>query len=316
MTQDELIERRHTAWRHMEQLLTQADRDITGLEEGDLIALGQLYRQASSDLALAQRDFAGERVTAYLNQLVARAHPIIYRSEPLRRRTIGAFYRLGFPRLYRRLAPYTLAAFLLFLAPALLAFVAIWQRPASVYALLGSQLATIVEMVESGQLWTDIAPDVRSAGATFIFTNNIQVLFLTFAGGATAGLLTVWVLISNGVSFGGLFGLLQYHGMSGGLADFVVAHGFIELSAIFLAGGCGLFMADGLLRPGLLTRGAALAARARLAVQAILGCTPLLVLAGLIEGFISPSALPWPVKLAVGLITGIALHLYWWRGGK
>lgn len=316
MTQDELIERRQNAWRRMEQLLAQADRDITALPEADLIALGQLYRQASSDLALAQRDFAGERVTAYLNQLVARAHPIIYRSEPMRGRKITVFYRRTFPRLYRQLAPYTLAAFLLFLAPALLAFFMVWRQPDSVYALLGSQIREIVDTVESGKLWTDIAPEVRSAGATVIFTNNIQVMFLTFAGGVTAGLLTVWVLITNGVSFGGLFGLLQYHGLSGGLANFVVAHGFIELSVIFLAGGCGLFMADGLLRPGLLTRGAALAERARLAVQAILGCVPLLVLAGLIEGFISPSSLPWLVKLAVGLLTGLALHLYWWFGDR
>ena len=43
----------------------------------------------------------------------------------------------------------------------------------------------------------------------------------------------------------------------------------------------------------------------------LLVCCGLLVLAGLIEGFISPSSLHWGVKLAVGLATGIALHAYW-----
>jgi uncharacterized membrane protein SpoIIM required for sporulation len=165
-------------------------------------------------------------------------------------------------------------------------------------------------------MWTEIAPQVRSAGASLIFTNNIQVMFLTFAGGVTAGLYTTWLLLTNGVSFGALFGLLQAHAMSRFLADFVVAHGFIELSVIFLAGGCGLYIADGLLRPGLLSRSAALSRAALVGVKAILGCVPLLVVAGLIEGFVSPSALPTYAKVATGLLTGLALHAYWWLTGR
>lgn len=316
MTPDEFVLKRHPTWRELESLLLRADRSLSGLTEGELAALGKLYRQATSDLALAQRDFPGEPVTSYLNQLVARGHPIIYRGRPATRRQIFTFYSATFPQLYRRLWPYTLASLLLFVIPALLAFVAVWRQPDSIVALVGSGIRDVVERVESGEMWTEITPDVRSAGASLIFTNNIQVMFLTFAGGVTAGLLTAWLLLTNGVSFGALFGLLQAHTMSRYLADFVVAHGFIELSVIFLAGGCGLYIADGLLRPGLLSRSAALSQRALVGVKAILGCVPLLVVAGLIEGFISPSALPFYVKLAVGLLTGAALHSYWWLAGK
>jgi uncharacterized membrane protein SpoIIM required for sporulation len=104
--------------------------------------------------------------------------------------------------------------------------------------------------------------------------------------------------------------------LSAGLAEFVVAHGFIELSVIFLAGGCGLYLGDGLLRPGLLSRSAALVQRAGIGVRLIFGSAPLLVIAGLIEGFISPSGLHWTFKLAVGLATGLLLHLYWLRAGR
>ena len=147
-------------------------------------------------------------------------------------------------------------------------------------------------------------------------TNNLQVMFLTFAGGATAGLLTAWVLIQNGLHLGAMFGLLQAHGMSAGLAEFVVGHGVIELSVIIVAGACGLYMGDGLLRPGLLGRGTALTLRARSSVLVILGSIPFLVVAGLIEGFISPSGLPWALKVGVGVVTGLLLYGYWLRVGR
>ena len=289
---------------------------MTTLTPADLGDLGRLYRVATSDLAIAQRDFPGQRVTVYLNGLVARAHAVIYRSEPLQGRRIVRFYRATLPQLYRHLLPYTKLAFALFVIPALLGFFTVWRTPDLVYTYLGQDIRPLVQEVERGKLWTDIPPQERSGTSAVILTNNIQVMFLTFAGGMTAGLLTLWVLLMNGLNIGAVFGLLQAHGLSHGLAAFVVAHGFIELSVIFLAGGCGLYMADGLLRPGLLTRREALVQRAQLAVRLILGCVPLLILAGLIEGFISPSGLPWPLKLAVGLSSGLLLYLYWLRAGR
>jgi uncharacterized membrane protein SpoIIM required for sporulation len=196
------------------------------------------------------------------------------------------------------------------------AFFAVWAVPDRIYVVEGPEIAPLVARVENGELWTDIAPEVRAAASTLILTNNIQVMFMTFAGGMTAGLYTAWILISNGLHLGAIFGLLQAHGLARGLGEFVVAHGFIELSVIFLAGGCGLYIGDGLLRPGLYRRQTVVGRRARLGGQAILACIPLLVLAGLIEGFISPSGLPWWVKAAVGIGTGIALYWYWLRAGR
>lgn len=315
MNLDTFVQQRRPSWQELEKLLTRVQRNPTTLTEMELSELGQLYRSVTSDLALAQRDFASQRVTVYLNQLVGRAHAQIYRGEPMRRNALWLFYRQTFPQLYRELLPYTTLAFLLFTITALIAFVIVWQQPDAIYIFEGAEIAPLVREVENGKLWTDIAPAVRSAASAFILTNNIRVSFLAFAGGIMAGLLTLWIMVSNGLHIGAIFGLLQAHGLSGGLAEFVVAHGFIELSVIFVAGGCGLYFGDGLLRPGLLARREALSQRGRISVQVIFGCAPLLVVAGLIEGFISPSGLPWLLKLTVGLTTGILLHYYWLRGG-
>jgi uncharacterized membrane protein SpoIIM required for sporulation len=300
----------------METLLAQTHTNLRNLSTQELDELGLLYRSITSDLALAQRDFPNQQVTHYLNQLVGRAHSLIYRSKPLRWQQLVHFYRSEFSQLYRKLLPYTLAAFVLFFLPAIAAFLAVAGDPQWIYVIEGPDIAGLVSQVEEGELWTEIAPGVRSAAAGLIMTNNIQVMFLTFAGGMTAGIMTLWVLISNGMHLGAIFGLLQVHHLAGGLAEFIIAHGVVELSVIFLAGGCGLYIGDGLLRPGLASRRDTLLQRTRISVQLILGSVPFLVIAGLIEGFLSPSAAPWPVKALVGVASGVALYAYWLGAGR
>ncbi len=316
MNLDRFLGERRPSWQQLEELLTQTKTNIRRLSPRDLETLGRLYRSTTSDLALAQRDFPNQRVSYYLNGLVSRAHAQIYQEAPLRQRALSHFYRYQFPLLYRALLPYTSLCFAVFLIGAMIAYFVTWRQPDAIYIFAGPGIESLVRQVEEGKLWTEIAPSARAAASSFILTNNIRVMFLTFAGGITAGLLTLWVMVSNGLHFGALFGLLQGHGLSGGLAEFVVAHGFIELSVIFLAGGCGLYIGDGLIRPGLRTRRTAVVQHSRKGVQLILGCVPLLILAGLIEGFISPSGLPWPAKLAIGWLTGILLHAYWLYAGK
>jgi uncharacterized membrane protein SpoIIM required for sporulation len=111
-------------------------------------------------------------------------------------------------------------------------------------------------------------------------------------------------------------GAAQAYGFSPNLWGFVAAHGAVELSVIFIAGGAGLQLGWSVLRPGLITRQAALRMAARRAAYLLLGCMPLLIIAGLIEGFISPSALPITLKMAVSFTTGVALYSYLILAGR
>src|SRR5579859_3550238 len=144
--------------------------------------------------------------------------------------------------------------------------------------------------------------------ATLIFTNNIQVAFLAFAGGVLCGLGTTYVLVSNGVLLGGVLGAAQFYGVSPLVWSFISPHGYLELTCIVIAGAAGLMLGDALLRPGLALRREALARASRRAVELAVGAAPVLVVAGLIEGFISPSDLDIPIKLAIGPLAGVALY--------
>jgi uncharacterized membrane protein SpoIIM required for sporulation len=131
-----------------------------------------------------------------------------------------------------------------------------------------------------------------------------------------AGLLTVYVLIFNGLLLGAIAGLCQAYGLGQALWSFVLPHGVTELSVIFVAGGSGLMLGHAILRPGLLRRSDALAAAARRAVRLLFGCMALLVVAGTIEGFVSPSDLPVWAKYGIGALSGLALYGYWLLAGR
>lgn len=317
MNAERFTETRRADWQALSLLLDRGQNSPQALSPADVLELSRLYRAATADLALAQRDFPRHQVTRYLNQLVARGHAIVYQGEPLAWQRLRRFATAGFPRAVRQTGPFILTAALLFILPALLAGLLTNWNPEAAQWLLPPQVQQLIPQIEEQQLWTDIAVEERPYASGFIMRNNIQVTFLAFSGGMLAGLLTVYIMVLNGLLLGGLTGLTAHHGVGFELWTFVIGHGVVELTVIFIAGGAGLALGWAILHPGLLRRRDALALAARRAVLLIVGCAPLLVLAGAIEGFISPNeSLLWPVKWAVGLGAGALLYAYLLLAGR
>ena len=144
----------------------------------------------------------------------------------------------------------------------------------------------------------------------------MQVALLAFAGGVLAGSLTVLLLVFNGVHLGTVLGLYANEGLLGVILAFVFPHGFMELTAICLAGGAGLWLGSAVLAPGRRTRRAALQARGREALSLLAGVVGLLVIAGIVEGFYSPSGLPAAAKFAFGGATALLLAVYFTAAGR
>lgn len=308
---------RQEQWQHLEQLLTKTRAaQLKGLSADEILELGRLYRQATSDLAIARRDFAADRVAAYLQQLVGTAYPQVYRGGTTSRDRIVSLFLRDFPRAYRQVAVFVVVAFLLLVLPALIAYIATVMDPARTIALLPNETGQAAASLRQGRLWTDIPEATRPLFSSFIMANNIQVVILGFGGGVILGLGTIYVLVFNGITLGAIFGLCQSYGQALGLATFVAAHGFLELSAIFASAGAGLSLGYAILNPGFLSRKDALVVAGRRAIAVMVGCVPMLVTAGILEGFISPSSLPGVVKLSVGLSTGILLYLFLLFGGR
>ena len=274
------------------------------LAAADVLRLGARYREAAADLAYARRRFGDDPVTRRLETLVLRARPLVYRARP-RGGSLRAYLAQGYWRAVAERPKPLIAAWLLMLVPAMLAGLWALSDPAAAGGLVPGDLRSVAEPQHHGLVLHGAG---EHAGVSIgIFVNNIQVTFLAYAGGLTLGLLTGYVLATNGILLGAVAGLAAGAGNGGDLLRLVVGHGVLELSCIAVTAAAGLRVGWSLVEPGPGTRAEALRAEAGRSIGIVLGTMPWLVLAGLVEGFVTGT-----YSTGVVVPLGIALGALYW----
>lgn len=287
------------------------------LESAEILEFGRQYRRAAAELSFQRsRQVDPERVI-FLNDLVGECYPFIYVSPRRPWPSISKFYLQEFPRAIRQHFIWVLIAFMVSMIPAVVGAVLVSRDRAVARQVLPGQLLDGTETQnERHRKSTDWMPaDTRPSVAAFIITNNIKVCILTFAGGILAGVVTILLLISNGLMLGIVGAGVALDGgvTSTNFWAFVAPHGVFELTAIFISGGAGLLLGYALLNPGNVPRRVALIESGKEALKLMLGVASMLVIAGFIESFFSPiepTYMPSEIKFIVAGIEAVLLSSY------
>lgn len=303
----QFVKQHRDEWKQLEQLISTIHKHRKSRTSNEINEFYRLYQKCTQHLSYSQTYFSNEEITPYLNGLVSKAHNLLYKDQVSSFGQIRYFFSTKFIGLLLEQWKFVVVAFVLFTLGGVGSFFSVLHDPLHMFSILPAEIAQGVDPDYLGS--QDGAVDSSTMSAS-IMTNNIQVAILAFASGITFGLLTVYILIYNGIIIGALAGLFWHYGKSYDFWAYIVPHGMIELTAIFIAGGAGLLMGYKLLVPGNHTRGYQLKYQAKRSVQLLIGTIPLFVIAGIIEGFITPATISLEAKYAVALITIIGLILY------
>jgi len=305
------IARREPNWKRLDALLKQVEKKgLKSLQASEIKELASLYRSVSADLARSRTHQVGNTLVQDLQILTSRAYNQIYQGSRRQEwQAVIDFYKWGFPATVQQTSGYIAAATAIFLLGCAIAWWFTWQDPVFMSLIVPESL--IEKVRDKHELWMGSIVGIEPLASSGITINNIKVSFAAIAGGITAGAFTVYILFFNGISIGAVATLVGENNLAYPFWAFVFPHGALELPAIFFAGGAGLLIARAILFPGKYKRGDALKFYGSQASGLVFGIVPMLIIAGTIEGFYSPSPLvPEPFKYLAGIGIFALLVLY------
>ncbi len=292
------IAKRRPHWDRLAELLALSDRNgLARLSRAELQEMALLYRQVAADLSVLRQDATSRTYAEHVNHLLARAHHIIYSGRKTSVATLFRFLRDEYPAIFQRNLRYVAASLLISVAWGVLGAVLTSARPEFMRHFVGPQM---IATMERHEMWTKSIVTVAPMASSAIMTNNLTVSFVTFASGIAFGLGTFFYLYVNGMMLGVIGAACHQYGMSLALWSFVAPHGSLELPAILIAGGAGFRLGHSMLFPGSLRWRDSVAAGGIEATRLVSGVIPMLMIAGTLDGFFSPSHAPVWLKFTVG----------------
>ncbi|WP_165492212.1 stage II sporulation protein M [Egibacter rhizosphaerae] len=307
MTIDGFIRMHEHEWEELRDLLRRASRDGRSLSPDELERLTALYQRVGTHLSLARARYADPGLVTELSSLVGQASSLLHGRRVASWRQAARFFTQTVPAALWLARPAIAVSTLLFVVPAAAFGLWLTQSPEALQAFAPEELREIYVEEQFADYYTDLPSTQFGAVVT---TNNIQVAIAAFGAGALLALPSAYVLVLNGLSVGGAWGMMAAGGEQLQFWTLILPHGLLELTAIFVAGGAGIHLGWALIDPGDRPRSVALREAGRRAVSIVIALIAAFTVAGLIEGFVTGAEWPAWVRVGIGAVAWLAFVLY------
>ena len=142
-----------------------------------------------------------------------------------------------------------------------------------------------------------------------VWTNNAWIAAQCIAFGIL-GVYVPYIVLQNAQNVGVSAAVMFAYDKGDVFFLYILPHGLLELTAIFVAAAGGLRIFWAWIAPGARTRGQALAEDGRALFTVAIGLVFVLLISGIIEGFVTPAPWPWPVKIGIGVAALLAFLAY------
>jgi len=307
MDLDAFVLAHQPAWARLEQLAGR--RRLSGPESDELT---ELYQQVATHLSVIRSGAPDATVIGYLSALLAKARTRSGSARAMTRAVLADAVVRRFPAaLYRTrlwwvgtmLTSYALVAVMIAWLLAHPQVESTMMSPAEVQQLVGADFEGYYSESASSHF------------AAQVWTNNAWVAALCIALGVF-GAPVLYLLWGNLLNLAVIGSIMIRHDRASLFFGMLTPHGLLELTAVFVAAGTGLRLMWAWVAPGPRTRSQSLAAEGRSAGGVVLGLAVVLLISGIIEGFVTPSGLPTWARIAIGVLAEVAFLAYAFILGK
>lgn len=305
----DFIQKNKDQWERLNSLLKKHRRTFKETDE-----FGKLYQQATEDLSFSQTNFHDADVTYYLNNLIHKCHMTFYRPKKSKFFKFLSFFGKELPKIFFTLKYPILLSLIIFFISSTTSFLMVKSNVELTEIFVDSRTYEMVlsdlETRNKFGNFDNIPKEFRLPISILIWFNNSKVAVFAFVFGITLGLGTIFILITNGLMLGALTAIYYMNGHFADFISLILVHGSIELTAIFISGGAGFYIASAILNPNRKKRIDNIKSNSLIAFKCIIGVIALLLWAGLIEGLVTTLKLEISIRFTIAVINIIILIIY------
>lgn len=316
MKESDFVAKNSQEWHEYDQAMDALERGK--YDQVDTTKVPGMVRKMCSDLSLARHRMYGSRTCENLNYRVTRGHKLVAKAEGGFRDKVVNFFTTDFPQVMRKEWRLLVVCWLVFLVPFFAMWISYGYDPEWANSMLGDGARDQLEAAygKGGDISSRDELGANFMMFGFYINNNIGIDMLIFAGGALAGVGSLFFLGVNGLSMGASLAYVLNEGAPEKLLTFVSGHASYELLGMVIAGMAGMRIGLAMIRPGQMSRSKALLESGKSGLPLIIGACSLTFLAAIIEGFWSAENFPADVKYLVGYAGWILLAAYFIFAGR